>query len=123
MLNLQYMLKSVNLLNLLLLAVAITAIACALVPLAELSVNVTPPAPPETGAGQPEQSSAGSQAPAYSDYASIAEQNVFHPFGLVFRDQQSDRSHTDSHLVEEFALKIIDDLLPIQDGFDQRQCG
>jgi hypothetical protein len=77
--NLQYLLKSLNLLNLLLLAVAITAIACAVVPLADISVNVTPPAPTETGTGQPEQPSAGSQAPAYADYASIAEQARGHP--------------------------------------------
>ena len=88
--NLQYLLKSVNLLNLLLLAVAITAIACAVVPLADISVNVTPPAPPEAGAGQPEQPSAGSQAPAYSDYASIAEQNVFHPLRRIPPENKGD---------------------------------
>ena len=88
--NLQYLLKSINLLNFLLLAVAITAIACAVVPLAELSVNVTPPAPTETGAGQPEEPSAGSQAPVYSDYASIAEHNVFHPLRRIPPDNKGD---------------------------------
>jgi hypothetical protein len=88
--NLQYLLKSVNLLNLLLLAVAITAIACAVVPLADISVNVTPPAPTETGTGQPEQPSAGSQAPAYADYASIAEQNVFHPLRRIPPENKGD---------------------------------
>jgi hypothetical protein len=88
--NLQYLLRSVNLLNLLLLAIAITAIACAVVPFADISVNVTPPAMTEAGTGQPEQASAGSHAPVYADYASIAEQNVFHPLRRIPPEKKGD---------------------------------
>ena len=88
--NLQYLLKSVNLLNLLLLAVIAAAIICAVVPLMNISVNVTPPAQTDAGAGQPEQASAGSLAPAYSDYASVAEQNVFHPLRRIPPEKKGD---------------------------------
>jgi hypothetical protein len=88
--NLPTLLKSINLLNLLLLAVAITAIACAVVPLTNISVNVTPPALTEAGTGQPGQAAAGSPAPVYSDYASIAEQNVFHPSRRIPLEKKGD---------------------------------
>ena len=88
--NLATLLRSINLLNLLLLAVAITAIACAVIPLTDITVNVTPPAPTDAGAGQPDQAAAGSPAPVYSDYASIAEQNVFHPSRRIPPEKKGD---------------------------------
>jgi hypothetical protein len=84
--NLPYLLKSINLLNLLLLAVAVTAIACAVVPMMGITVNVTPP----SLTAQPEQAAAGSAAPVYSDYASIAEQNVFHPSRKLPSEKKGD---------------------------------
>jgi hypothetical protein len=88
--NFPTLLRSVNLLNLLLLAVAITAIACAVIPLMDITVNVTPPALTDAGAGQPDQAAAASPAPVYSDYASIAEQNVFHPSRRIPPEKKGD---------------------------------
>lgn len=74
-----YLMKSVNLLNVGLLAIAAALILCATVPMMDVSVIVTPPSLTEVNPGQAAQASAAGQAPAYSDYALIAEQNVFHP--------------------------------------------
>ncbi len=72
------LLKSVTLLNLGLLAIAAAGIACAVYPLMDISVNVTPPALTDPAAGQGEPTP-GTHAPAYTDYALIADQNLFHP--------------------------------------------
>ncbi len=72
------LLKSITLLNLGLLAIAAAGIACAVYPLMDVSVNVTPPASADPAAGQGEPIP-GTHAPAYTDYALIAEQNLFHP--------------------------------------------
>ena len=75
----QTLLKSVNLLNLGLLAIAAAGIACAVYPLTSISVNVTPPPPAESPAAQGDAAALGEHAPAYTDYALIAEKNLFHP--------------------------------------------
>lgn len=75
----QSLLKNVNLLNLGLLVVAAAGIACAVYPLTSISVNVTPAPLTEPTAGQSEPAAPGIHAPAYTDYALIAEQNLFHP--------------------------------------------
>lgn len=76
---LPHVLKSATILNLLLLAAAIAAIACALVPLADIAVNVSPPPATEATTGQAAQAPASGPVPAYPDYALVAERNVFHP--------------------------------------------
>lgn len=84
----QYLLKSVNLLNLILMAVAGAGILCAVVPLTDVSVNVAPPPMTETNAGQAAQASSTSPAPVYLDYALIAEQNIFHPLRKIPADSK-----------------------------------
>jgi type II secretory pathway component PulC len=78
----QYLLKSVNLLNLGLLAIALAGIACTVVPMTDISVNLTPPPPAESNPGQTAQTAPGNHAPAYTDYALISEQNLFHPMRM-----------------------------------------
>ena len=107
--NLPYLLKSVNLLNLLLVAVAVAAIACAVVPLTNITVNVTPPAPTEAGTGQPEQAAAGSPAPVYSDYASIAEQNFFHPSRRIPPEKKGDLAVPRPEVIL-YGILITDDM-------------
>jgi type II secretory pathway component PulC len=75
----QTLLKSANLLNLGLLAIAAAGIACTVYPLTSISVNVTPPQLAEPPAGETVAAAPGEHAPAYTDYALIAEKNLFHP--------------------------------------------
>jgi hypothetical protein len=86
----QYLLKSVNLLNLGLLVVAAALILCATVPMMDISVNVTPPSLTEVTAGQAAQEPTAGPAPVYSECAQIAEQNVFHPLRKLPPEKKSD---------------------------------
>jgi hypothetical protein len=79
----QSLLKSINLLNLGLLVIAAAGIACAVAPLADISVNVTPRPMTETTAGQSAPAAPENHPPAYTDYTLIAEQNLFHPSRLI----------------------------------------
>jgi type II secretory pathway component PulC len=77
--NIQDLLKNITLLNLILLALAIAGIVCALVPLLNISVNVTPQPAGETIPGTADSASSDMHAPSYTDYAMISDQNLFHP--------------------------------------------
>jgi len=74
----KYALKSINLLNLLLIAVVASLAAYVLFPLLNMKVSYKPPVLKETPAVQ-EEKPAPVQIPPLSDYMVVAEQNVFHP--------------------------------------------
>jgi hypothetical protein len=74
----QTVLKSINLLNLGLLAIAVAGIASVVVPMADIAVNPAPPAP-DPSVMQGSLPVPDSRTPAYADYAPITEQNLFHP--------------------------------------------
>jgi hypothetical protein len=75
----QPVLKSINLLNLGLLAIAVAGIACVVVPMAGIAVNVTPPPATDPAVMQGSLPTPEYRTPAYADYGVIAEQNLFHP--------------------------------------------
>ena len=75
---LKYVLKSINLLNLLLIAVVASLAAYVLLPLLSMKVSYKPPVVKETPVAQ-EVKPAPVQSPPLSDYMVVAEQNVFHP--------------------------------------------
>jgi hypothetical protein len=75
---LKYVLKSINLLNLLLIAVVASLAAYVLLPLLNMKVSYKPPVVNETPVVQ-EEKPAPAQSPPFSDYMVVAEQNLFHP--------------------------------------------
>jgi hypothetical protein len=75
---LKYVLKSINLLNLLLIAAVASLVAYVLLPLLNMKVSYKPPVVKETPVVQ-EEKPAPVQSPPLSDYMVVAEQNVFHP--------------------------------------------
>jgi hypothetical protein len=74
----KYILKSINLLNLLLIAAVASLVAYVLLPLLNMKVSYKPPVVKETPVVQ-EEKPAPVQSPPLSDYMVVAEQNVFHP--------------------------------------------
>ena len=75
---LTYVLRSMNLLNVLLVVVAASLAAYVLFPLVNMKVTYKPPAVEQTPAVQEEKPAAG-HSPSPSEYMVIAEQNLFHP--------------------------------------------
>jgi hypothetical protein len=75
---LRYILKSMTLLNMLLVAVVALVAVYVLLPLLNMKVTYKPPVVAETPTVQ-EEKLAPSQSPPHSDYLVVAEQNVFHP--------------------------------------------
>jgi hypothetical protein len=73
-----YILRSANLLNLILVALAASLATYALYPLATTRVTFKSPAVEQTPAVQEEKPAAG-QSPTPSEYVIVAEQNLFHP--------------------------------------------
>jgi hypothetical protein len=77
--KIQTLLRNATILNLILLALAIAGIVGALMPLTDISVNVTPQPIGEGYSVRADQASSEMHAPPYSDYAMISDQNIFHP--------------------------------------------
>jgi len=76
---LSYLVKSLNVLNLLLIAAVIVVALYLLLPLLNPRVAYKAPAVAKQAAPAQEDSSASNQSPPASDYMVVAEQNVFHP--------------------------------------------
>ncbi len=74
-----YVVKSLNVLNMLLIAAVVFCAAYLLVPLMNKKATYRPPAVPQQAPAAQEQGSPANQSPPASDYIVVAEQNVFHP--------------------------------------------
>ena len=90
----QYILKNITLLNLGLLAVAAALLTLAFAPLMTDSSFKTPP--PETLVGSrgllPQANTTTVRPPAYTDYVSIADQNLFHPMRQISVAKNADQA-------------------------------
>ena len=76
---LTYVFKSVNLLNLLLLAAVASLVVYLVYPLLNVKVTYKPPALAQQTPASKEEKPLTGQSPPASDYMVVAEQNIFHP--------------------------------------------
>jgi len=85
---LQRFYKDINLLNIILFAVVIVLVAFALAPLFNRHVRFTLPAAKARAAQQEVSIAMNAPAPSLSDYAVIAENNLFHPERRTPKDEK-----------------------------------
>jgi hypothetical protein len=74
-----YILKSIHLLNLLLVAAVASCVVWLVYPLLNVKVAYKPPAVAQQAPASKEENPAPVQSPPFSDYMVVAEQNIFHP--------------------------------------------
>ncbi len=86
--SLQRFYREVNLLNVIIFAAIITLAAFAVAPLFNARVKFTLPAAKTKIAAQQETPAANTPAPSPSDYAAIAENNLFHPERRTPKDEK-----------------------------------
>ncbi len=86
--SLQRFYREVNLLNVILFAVVIVLVAFAVAPHFNARVKFTLPAAKTRIAAQQETPAANTPAPSPSDYAAIAENNLFHPERRTPKDEK-----------------------------------
>ncbi len=80
---LTYVFKSINLLNLLLVAAVAVLAVYLLSPLLNMRMAYKPPAVAKQAAALKEENPAPVQSPPLSDYMVVAEQNIFHPERII----------------------------------------
>jgi hypothetical protein len=86
-----YFVKSLNVLNLLLIAAVASLAVYLLFPLLNSNVNYRPPAVPKQTSTSQEQAPSASQVSSASDYIVVAEQNVFHPERKIPPENKDDK--------------------------------
>ncbi len=84
-----YVLRSINLLNVLLAAAVVLLATYALFPLASMKVTVKPPALEQAAVAQEEKPAVG-QSPSPSEFVVVAEQNLFHPERMIPPEKASE---------------------------------
>lgn len=87
----RFIVRNINLLNLGLLTAAAAAIILAALPLtADVVVPAMVDGAAKAAGGQAETAPASGQVPAYTDYAMIAEQNIFHSLRKIPSEKKGD---------------------------------
>jgi hypothetical protein len=106
--TLRYLHKTINLLNILLLAALCFLVFFAVVPLFQKNTTYVPPAPKPKTDGQPEASAEKVQTPSPVDYAMIGENNLFHPERRIPPEKKEEKPLPKPELVL-FGTVISDD--------------